>query len=211
MPDAVVVTAVIAPAHILSMAKPGTVRGRPESSAAIRPMVRPWSPICVVAAIATSSTRSGGSSGWRRRSSRMQLTTMSSARVRAYMPFAPALPNGVRTPSTKTTSRREPGTGVLLAVERAVERWADRRARASSLPASPECYSTVTCDGETRPGCARHLIIGDQGILGGPPEHHDQCCRENSLITDRVVEQGGGSDVRREGGRQRRRREVDLP
>src|SRR6187551_571162 len=29
------------------------------------------------------------------------------------MPFFPAFPNGVRTPSTKTTSRRVPGTGVL--------------------------------------------------------------------------------------------------
>ena len=38
----------------------------------MRPMVRPWSPIWVVAAIATSSIRSGGSSGWRRSSSRMQ-------------------------------------------------------------------------------------------------------------------------------------------
>ena len=67
------VTAVMAPAHIRSMAKPGTDVGRPASSAAIRPMVSPWSPICVVAAIATSSTRSGGSSGWRRSSSRMHL------------------------------------------------------------------------------------------------------------------------------------------
>ena len=39
----------------------------------MRPMVRPWSPIWVVAAMATSSTRSGGRSGWRRSSSRMQL------------------------------------------------------------------------------------------------------------------------------------------
>ena len=77
--------------------------GRPASSAAVRPMVRPWSPIWVVAAIATSSTRSGGSCGLRRRSSRMQRMTRSSARVPAYMP--PALPKGVRTPSTKTTSR----------------------------------------------------------------------------------------------------------
>ena len=83
MPEAVVVTAVMAPAHIRSIAKPGTLRGRPASSAAIRPIVRPWSPICVVAAMATSSTRSGGSSGCRRSSSRMQATTMSSARVRA--------------------------------------------------------------------------------------------------------------------------------
>ena len=107
MPDATVVTAVIAPAHIRSIAKPGTDRGSPASSAAVRPMVRPWSPIWVVAAMATSSTRSGGSSGWRRSSSRMQLTTRSSARVSAYS--EPALPKGVRTPSTKTTSRSSRG------------------------------------------------------------------------------------------------------
>lgn len=83
MPAAVVVTAVIAPAHIRSMAKPGTDLGSPASSAAVRPMVRPWSPIWVVAATATSSTRSGGSSGWRRSSSRMTLTMRSSARVSA--------------------------------------------------------------------------------------------------------------------------------
>src|SRR4051812_46589505 len=75
-------------------------------------MVRPWSPIWVVAAMATSSTRSGGSCGLRRSSSRMQRMTRSSARVLAYMP--PALPNGVRTPSTKTTSRTSRGTESLL-------------------------------------------------------------------------------------------------
>src|ERR1035437_6549406 len=41
----------------------------------------------------------------------MQLTTRSSARVWAYMPLSPALPNGVRTPSRKTTSRRVRDTG----------------------------------------------------------------------------------------------------
>src|SRR6188768_2239462 len=35
----------------------------------------------------------------------MTLTTMSSARVCAYWPLSPALPNGVRAPSTNTTSR----------------------------------------------------------------------------------------------------------
>ena len=50
-------------------------------TAAERPMVRPWSPIWVVAAMATSSTRSGGSAGLRRMSSRMTRTTRSSARV----------------------------------------------------------------------------------------------------------------------------------
>jgi hypothetical protein len=103
MPLDSVVTAVIAPAHIRSMANPGTVFGSPASSAAVRPMVNPWSPIWVVAATATSSTRSGGSCGLRRMSSRMQRITRSSARVPAYIP--PAFPNGVRTPSTKTTSR----------------------------------------------------------------------------------------------------------
>ena len=39
--------------------------------------------------------------------------TRSSARVWAYMPFSPALPNGVRTPSTKTTSWSARGTGGL--------------------------------------------------------------------------------------------------
>ena len=57
------VTAVIAPAHIRSMAKPGTDRGSPARMAAVRPMVRPWSPVWVAAAMATSSIRSGGRSG----------------------------------------------------------------------------------------------------------------------------------------------------
>src|SRR5690349_2797881 len=76
-------------------------------------MVRPWSPIWVVAAMATSSTRSGGRLGLRRTSSRMTRTTRSSARVSAYSPFGPDLPKGVRTPSTNTTSREE-GTDSLL-------------------------------------------------------------------------------------------------
>ena len=111
MPEAVVVTAVIAPAHIRSMAKPGTERGSPASRAAVRPIVSPWSPVCVVAATATSSMRSGGRPGLRSSRPRMQRTTMSSARVWAYMPLSPALPKGVRTPSTKTTSLTVVGTG----------------------------------------------------------------------------------------------------
>ncbi len=107
MPEATVVTAVIAPAHIRSIAKPGTLVGSPARMAALRPMVRPWSPVWVVAAIATSSIRSGGSPGCRRSSSRITATTMSSERVCAYIPCGPALPNGVRAPSTKTTSRIE--------------------------------------------------------------------------------------------------------
>jgi len=48
---------------------------------AVRPMVRPWSPICVVAAIATSSIFAGSRPGLRRSSSRIAFTTRSSARV----------------------------------------------------------------------------------------------------------------------------------
>ncbi|EOM75845.1 hypothetical protein Rrhod_2751 [Rhodococcus rhodnii LMG 5362] len=59
----------------------------------------------MVAAIATSSIAAGSSCGLRRSSSRIVLTTRSSARVPAYMPFGPALPNGVRMPSTNTTLR----------------------------------------------------------------------------------------------------------
>jgi len=107
---AAVVTAVIAPAHIRSMAYPGTDFGSPASTAALRPMVSPWSPVWVVAAMATSPIRSGGSAGLRRSSSRITLTTMSSALVSAYRPAGPAFPNGVRTPSVKTTSRAMRGT-----------------------------------------------------------------------------------------------------
>ena len=117
MLPAAVVAAVSAPAHIRSMAYPGTERGSPASTAALRPMVRPWSPIWVVAAMATSPTRSGGRSGLRRSSSRMTRTTRSSARVWAYRPLGPALPNGVRTPSTKTTSRAVRGTCASLAMK----------------------------------------------------------------------------------------------
>ena len=71
MDPAAVVTAVIAPAHIRSIAYPGTDFGSPARTAALRPMVSPWSPVCVVAAMATSPIRSGGSAGLRRSSSRM--------------------------------------------------------------------------------------------------------------------------------------------
>src|SRR3954447_3276631 len=101
------VTAVRAPAHILSIAKPGTLCGMPASSATSRPSVRPWSPTCAVAAKMTSPIRSGSSCGFRRSSSRTAFTPMSSARVRQKMPLSPARPNAVRTPSTKTTSRPE--------------------------------------------------------------------------------------------------------
>src|SRR4029453_2389217 len=111
MPAAVVVTAVIAPAHIRSIAYPGVETGSPARRAAVRPMVSPWSPICVVAAMATSSMRSGDRLGVRRMSSLMHLITRSSARVSAYRPVGPAFPKGVLTPSTKTTSLTVRGTG----------------------------------------------------------------------------------------------------
>src|SRR3954471_1883464 len=102
------VTAVRAPAHILSIAKPGTLCGMPASSATSRPSVRPWSPTCAVAAKMTSPIRSGSSCGFRRSSSRTALTPMSSARVRQKTPCSPARPNAVRTPSTRATARPEP-------------------------------------------------------------------------------------------------------
>ena len=60
----------------------------------MRPRVRPWSPVCVVAAIATSSMRSFGTFGLRSRSPTIALTTRSSARVFQYMPFSPARRTG---------------------------------------------------------------------------------------------------------------------
>src|SRR5919204_3893141 len=100
------VTAVSAPAHMRSTAKPGTVCGMPARSATSRPSVRPWSPTWAVAAKMTSPIRSTGIPGLRRMSSRTTLTAMSSARVFQKIPWGPARPNAVRTPSTKTTSRR---------------------------------------------------------------------------------------------------------
>src|SRR6266480_1742464 len=100
------VTAVSAPAHIRSTAKPGTDCGMPASSATSRPSVSPWSPTCAVAAKMTSPICSTGMFGFRRISSRTTLTAMSSARVFQKMPCGPARPNAVRTPSTNTTSRR---------------------------------------------------------------------------------------------------------
>ena len=66
-----------------SIAYPGTVTGRPARIAALRPIVSPWSPICVVAAIATSPILSSGNAGLRRSSSLMTRTTRSSALVSA--------------------------------------------------------------------------------------------------------------------------------
>jgi hypothetical protein len=94
------VTAVSAPAHMRSTANPGTDCGIPASSATSRPSVSPWSPTWAVAAKTTSPIRSTGIPGFLRTSSRTTLTAMSSARVRQNIPFGPARPNAVRTPST---------------------------------------------------------------------------------------------------------------
>ena len=97
----IIATLVIAPAHMRSIAKPGTVCGRPARIATDRPRVRPCSPVWLVAAIATSSTRSAGTSAFRSMSPIVALTARSSDRVFQYMPFSPARPKGVRMPSTK--------------------------------------------------------------------------------------------------------------
>src|SRR5690606_7502625 len=104
MEPAMVVTDVIAPAHIRSIASPGTVCGRPARIATERPSVSPWSPVCDVAAMATSSMRSAGTAELRSIRPIVAFTARSSARVFQYMPFSPARPKGVRIPSTKKTS-----------------------------------------------------------------------------------------------------------
>ena len=71
------------------------------------------------------------------------LMTRSSARVWAYMPFSPALPNGVRTPSTKTTSWSARGTGGLLA-------W----------------WAADGCTGMPV-GCRPMLLAGNSRVTGG--------------------------------------------
>ncbi|GAA1467703.1 hypothetical protein GCM10009620_16970 [Microbacterium thalassium] len=101
MEPAIVVTLVMAPAHMRSIAKPGTVSGSPARMPTVRPRVRPWSPVWLVAAIATSSMRSLGTSGLRSIRPIVAFTARSSDRVFQYMPFSPARPNGVRIPSTK--------------------------------------------------------------------------------------------------------------
>ena len=65
--------------------------------------------------VAIAATTQTGDQGLTigRSSSRITLTTMSSALVSAYRPFGPAFPNGARTPSTKTTSRAIRGTVTL--------------------------------------------------------------------------------------------------
>ena len=108
----------------------GNGPGNPARMPAERPMVRPWSPTWVVAATATSSMRLG-KARVRRANSRKTLTTRSSARVSAKMPFLPALPNGVRTPSANTT-----GADALTHCDsqvRHLDGCADGPVRASSL------------------------------------------------------------------------------
>src|SRR5690606_10302050 len=64
--------------------------------------------------------RSPGTCGLRSISPMVALTARSSARVFQYMPFSPARPNGVRTPSTKKTSEMSatlpPGVGFDLSL-----------------------------------------------------------------------------------------------
>ena len=82
---AIVVTLVIAPAHMRSMANPGTLWGSPARMATLRPRVRPWSPVCDVAAMATSSILSFGTSPLRSMSPMVAFTARSSDRVFQYM------------------------------------------------------------------------------------------------------------------------------
>ncbi len=83
----IVVTLVIAPAHMRSTASPGTVCGSPARIATERPRVNPWSPVWLVAAIATSSMRSAGTAALRSIRPMVAFTARSSARVFQYMPF----------------------------------------------------------------------------------------------------------------------------
>jgi hypothetical protein len=85
------VTAVSAPAHMRSTAKPGNALRQSREQADVRPSVRPWSPTCAVAAMITSPIRSTGISGLRRTSSRTAFTAMSSARVRQKRPLRAGL------------------------------------------------------------------------------------------------------------------------
>src|SRR5215210_4544055 len=114
----------------------------------------------------TSPMRSGAISGLRRSSSRTTFTAMSSARVFQKMPFGPARPNAVRTPSTNTTSRRstppilrsgfELGAQILElpAVRRerlAVELKQDRAARRHELSVTARVeQTTVRIESVTR-------------------------------------------------------------
>src|SRR5688572_20871235 len=168
---AIAVTAVRAPAHIRSTAKPGTDSGSPESNATSRPSARPWSPTWAVAASATSPIRSGGSWRVRRSSSRTTLTAMSSARVRQNIPFGPARPKAVRTPSTYTTSRNALPTRRAYSeavgdweatLEREAARYADGEARLPDAADDDQRQRQLTRLGNAAYGaglCA--LMLGD--------------------------------------------------
>ena len=151
-----------------STAKPGTVCGMPASSATSRPSVRPWSPTWAVAAKTTSPMRSGGRPGFRRSSSRTTLTAMSSARVRQKMPFEPARPNTVRTPSTKTTSRSSLPTAMehtqavedwTAIVEREVERYREGEARLGGIEDADARQRQLTRMGNAAGGAGLALLM----------------------------------------------------
>ena len=187
IPEATVVTAVIAPAHIRSIAKPGTVRGKPARMAAVRPIVSPWSPVWVAAATATSSTRSGGSSGCLRRSSRMTFTTRSSARVWAYMPFSLALPKGVRTPSTNTTSDRP------LPDCRAADAFSAGRDAANDATRAPSCPCWI----------CRSRLLSRARAQPRPAPCYRASYRRVTYASARLVAANRGKQYRRD--------ELDLP
>src|SRR6478735_1535096 len=99
--------------------------------------------------MATSSTLSLGRFGLRCSSSRMHRTTRSSARVWAYMPFSPALPNGVRTPSTKTTSESARGT---VPPDVVLQRSGRDYCRVTSGPTGPRVTILTTMRPRQEPG-----------------------------------------------------------
>ena len=85
-------------AHSRFTVTPGTVVGRPASSAAMRATLRFSSPAPLALPKYTSSIRDGSRSGVRPRSSRIACAARSSGRTVARPPLY--LPNGVRTAST---------------------------------------------------------------------------------------------------------------
>ena len=105
-------------------------------------MVRPWSPIWVVAAIATSSTRSGGSDGLRRSSSRMHLIDQvvgAGLGVLALRPCRTGCERRRRTRHRGSHGARGPSSGV---------------------GGLPRCYPSVT-ESPNRHACAAaHNAIG---------------------------------------------------
>ena len=129
----------------------------------MRPMVRPWSPIWVVAAMATSSIRSGGSGGLRRSSSRMHLMTRSSARVSAYMAVAGLAERGADAVDEDDVAARVRGTGPPLEGRRRSGRSDAARV------ARGRCYSRVTKMPPTGPGDALRSAAGRQPSASGGP------------------------------------------